>query len=70
MLYKRAATVLQTLYVCPVENVLGRVQLIPYYLNGNTSNTIQYKYRGAIPAEAAADSSGTGSRLFEINIWM
>ena len=30
-------------------------------------------YRGAIPAEAAADSrpdSGTGSRLFEINIWM
>ena len=30
-------------------------------------------YRGAIPAEVAADSrpdSGTGSRLFEINIWM
>ena len=73
MLYERAATVLPTLYVCPVENVLGRVPLIPCYLNGNTRNTIQYKYRGAVPAEAAADSrqdSGTGSRLFEINIWM
>jgi hypothetical protein len=49
------------------------VPLIPCYLNGNTHNTIPYKYRGAVPAEAAADSrqdSGTGSRLFEINIWM
>ncbi len=75
MLYERAATVLQpeTLYVCPVENVLGRVPLIPCYLNGNTHNTIQYKYRDAVPVEAAADSrqdSGTGSLLFEINIWM
>jgi hypothetical protein len=73
MLYERSATVLPTLYVCPVENVLGRVPLIPCYLNCSTSNTIQHKYRGAIPAEAAADSrqdSGTGSRLFEIKIWM
>ena len=73
MLYERSATVLSTLYVCPVENVLGQVPLIPCYLNGNTSNTMPHKYRGAIPAEAAADSrpdSGTGSRLFEINIWM
>ena len=73
MLYVRSATVLPSLYVCPVENVPGRVPLIPCYLNGNFSNTIPYRYRGAIPAEAAADSrpdSGTGSRLFEINIWM
>jgi hypothetical protein len=73
VLYERAATVLPTLYVCPVENVLWRVQRIPCYLNGNTRNTIQYKYRGAIPVEAAADSrpdSGTRSFLFEINIWM
>jgi hypothetical protein len=66
---------LPSLYVCPVENVLGRVPLIPCYLDGNTSNTIPHTgmYSGAIPAEAAADSStdsGTGSRLFEINIWM
>ena len=73
MLYERSRTVLPSLYVCPVENVLGRVPLIQCYLNGNTSNTIPYRYRGAIPAEAAADSrpdSGTGSRRFEINIWM
>ncbi len=73
MLYERSATVLPSLYICPVQNVLGRVPLIPCYLNGNTSNTIPYRYRGAIPAEAAADSrpdSGTGSRLFDINIWM
>ncbi len=73
MLYERSATVLQTLYVCPVENVLGRVPLIPCYLNGNTSNTTPHTYREAIPAEAAADSrqdSGTGSHLFEINTWM
>ena len=75
MLYERAANlnVLPTLYVCPVENVLGCVPLIQCYLNGNTRNTIPYKYRGAIPAEAAADSrqvSWTGSRLFEITIWM
>ena len=73
MLYERSATVLPTLYVCPVENVLGRVPLIQCYLNGNTHNTIPHKYRGYIPAEAAADSrpdSGRGSRLFEVNIWM
>ena len=52
---------------------MGRVPLIQCYLNGNTHNTIPHKYRGAIPAEAAADSrpdSGTGSRLFEVNVWM
>ena len=49
MLYERAANVLPTLNVCPVENVLGRVPLIQCYLNGNTRNTIPYKYRGAIP---------------------
>ena len=42
MLYERSRTVLSSLYVCPVENVLGRVPLIPCYLNGNTSNTIPH----------------------------
>ncbi len=39
MLYER----LPSLYVCPVENVLGRVPLIQCYLNGNTSNTIPHR---------------------------
>jgi hypothetical protein len=32
MLYERAASQLPTLYVCPVENVLGRVPLSPCYM--------------------------------------
>ena len=73
MLYERAATQVPSLYVCPVENVLGRVPLIPCYLNGNSLNTIPHSFRSRIPREAAADSrpdSRTGSRLFEVNIWM
>ena len=73
MLYERAASQLPTLYVCPVENVLGRVPLMPCYLKGNLHNTIPHSLRHAVPAGAAADSrpdSGTGSRLFEVNIWM
>jgi hypothetical protein len=56
-----------------VENVLGRLPLIPCYLNGNSVNTIPHCFRGKIPREAAADSrlnSGTGGRLFKINMWM
>jgi hypothetical protein len=73
MLYERAASQVPSLYVCPVENVLGRVPLIPCYLNGNSVNTIPHCFRGKISREAAADSrpdNGTGSRLFEINMWM
>jgi hypothetical protein len=73
MLYERAPSQIPTLYVCPVENVLGRVPMIPCFLRGNTNNTIPYSLRYHIPDEAAADSrhdSGTGSRLFEVNVWM
>ena len=73
MLYERAASQLPTLYVCPVENVLGRVPLSPCYMMGNKHNTIPYALRYEVPEGAAAESrldSGTGSRLFEVNIWM
>ena len=73
MLYERAASQLPTLYVCPVENVLGSVPLMPCYLKGNQHNTIPHSLRNNVPAGAAADSrpnSGTGSRLFEVNMWM
>jgi hypothetical protein len=39
MVYDRAASQLPTLYVCPVENVLGLVPLLPCYLKGNLHNT-------------------------------
>jgi hypothetical protein len=73
MLYERASSQLPTLYVCPVENVLSGVPLMPCYLKENLLNTIPHSLRHAVPAGAAADSrpdSGTGSRLFEVNIWM
>jgi hypothetical protein len=40
---------------------------------GNKQNTIPHALRYHVPNGAAADSrpnSGTGSRLFEVNIWM
>ena len=43
------------------------------YLNGNSHNTIPHSLRQVVPAGPAADSrpdSGTGSKLFEVNIWM
>jgi hypothetical protein len=76
LVYERAASqlpTLRTLYVCPVENVWSRVPLLPCYLKGNLHNTILDSLRHHVPAGAAADSrqdSGTGSRLFEVNIWM
>ena len=73
MLYERAASQLPTLYVCQVENVLGRVHLMLCYLSWNLHNTIPHSLCQVVPAGAAADSrpdSGTGSRLFEVNIWM
>jgi hypothetical protein len=73
MLYERAASHLPTLNACPVENVFGRVQLMPCYLKGKLHNTIHHSLRYAVPAGAAADSrpdSGTGSILFEVNFWM
>jgi hypothetical protein len=76
MLYEQASSQLPSLYVCLLENVLGRVPMIPCFLRGNTNNTIPYSLRYDITDEAAADSrhdSGTGptgSRLFEVNVWM
>ena len=72
-LYEWASSQLPTLYVCPVENVLGRVQLILCFLCGNKNNTIPHSLRYEVPDGAAADSrhdSGTGSLLFEVNVWM
>ena len=59
--------------VCPVENVLGRVPLIPCYMAGNKHPTIPSCMRGKNLVEATADcrpDSGTGSKLFEVNVWL
>ncbi len=73
MLFEQAASQLPTLYVCPVENVLGRVPLLQCYMMGNKQNTISHALRYHVLNGAAADSrpnSGTFSRLFEVIIWM
>ncbi len=47
--------------------------VMPCYLKGILHSTISHSLSHADPAGSAADSrpdSGTGSRLFEVNIWM
>ncbi len=61
MLYERAASQVTSLYVCPVENVLGRVPLIPCYLNGNSVNTIPHCFRGKIPRKIQDPTTGLGA---------
>jgi hypothetical protein len=73
ILFEQAASQLPTLCVCPMENVLGRVPLLPCYMIGNKQNTIPHALQYHVPNGAAADSKpnrGTGSSLFEVNIWM
>ncbi len=54
MLYKRAASQVPSLYVCPVENVLGRVPLIPCFLNCNLVDTIHRCFRGKVPRDLSS----------------
>ena len=65
MVYERAASQLPTLYVCPVENVLGRVPLIPCYLKGNIttlfrsgSDTMFPMVLLLIPGKTAGQAAG------------
>jgi hypothetical protein len=59
-----------------ISRGLNRYRIINielHWLISISVNTIPHCFRGKIPREAAADSrpdSGTGSRLFEINMWM
>ncbi len=63
-------------FVVSILRGLNRYQIINivlYWLISISVNTIPHCFRGKIPREAAADSrpdSGTGSRLFGINMWM
>jgi hypothetical protein len=68
---------LPCLYICPVENVLGRAPLIPCFIGGNSHPTIPYRFKDKwrIIIDASADKQrdlGMGSRLYEpeVNIWM
>ena len=73
MLCEDAPSQIPTTNVCPVTNVLGRIPLIPCYMDGQKHLTIPYRFRKQKLGGAIADSSpdnGTGSRLYELNIWL
>jgi hypothetical protein len=50
-------------------DVLGRLPVIPCYLNGNSFNTFPQTFRGKIPMEATADSRPDSAtiRLADLN---
>ncbi len=66
-----------TLYVGRVEDLLGRVPLIPCFLDGNATSTIPHKYRSRQKdafdcgcADGAGTTSRRGSHVYEINNWL
>jgi hypothetical protein len=66
-----------TLYVGRVEDLLGRVPLIPCFLDGNATSTIPHKYSGRQRdafecgcADGAGPTTRRGSHVYEINTWL
>ncbi len=66
-----------TLYVGRVEDLLGRVPLIPCFLDGNATSTIPHKYSSRQKdsfecgcANGACSTSRRGSHVYEINTWL
>ena len=73
MLCEDAPSQIPTMYICPGTNVLGRIPYIPYHMDGQKHPTIPYRFRKENLGGAIADSrpdNGTGSRLYELNIWL
>ncbi len=65
------------LYVTPVENMVGRVPLMPLFLAGNTTPTIPHLYskrkESGFPlgcADTAAVDGRRGSNVYEVNLWL
>ena len=78
MLFKVSGTDVPTLYLVLLKNVLGRVPLMPCYLEGKETLTIQYSFRNSsLPEGAKADGppishqqQRCGSKRFEVNLWL
>ena len=74
-LYKPSPT--QCLYVALVENMVGRVPLMPLFLAGNATPTIPHMYSkhrdSGFPmgcANTAVVDGRRGSNVFEVNQWL
>ena len=66
-----------TLYVGRVEDLLGRVPLVPCFLDGNATSTIPHKYNSRQKdafeygcADGTGPNSRRGSHVYEINTWL
>ena len=66
-------------YVANAENLVGRIPLMPCFLDGNTTPTIPHKYSknksSCFPAgcaDAAAEDGRRGStgNVYEVNQWL
>ena len=65
------------LYVAKAENMVGRIPLIPCFLDGNATPTIPHKYSKKKSAyfpdgcvEAAVEDGRRGSNVYEVNTWL
>jgi hypothetical protein len=65
------------LYVALAANMLGRIPLMPCFLDGNVTPTIPHKYskdkNSCFPvgcAYAAAEDGRRGSNVYEVNTWL
>jgi hypothetical protein len=65
------------LYVAPVENMVGRVPLIPCFLAGNSTPTIPHMFSkrkdSGFPfgcADTAAADGRRGSNFYAVNPWL
>ena len=65
------------LYVALVQNMVGRVPLIPLFLAGNSTPTIPHMFAkrkdACFPfgcADAAAVDGRRGSNIYEVNSWL
>ncbi len=65
------------LYVAPVQNMVGRVPLIPVFLAGNSTPTIPHMFAKRKDAcfpfgctDAAAVDGRQGSNVYEVNAWL
>ena len=65
------------LYVANAENMVGRIPLMPCFLDGNSTPTIPHKYsknkNSCFPAgcaDSAAEDGRRGSNVYDVNPWL
>jgi hypothetical protein len=75
--YEPSPVPMPVLYVGRVEDLLGRVSLIPCFLDRNATSTIPHKYSGqqrdafeCCCADGASPTTRRGSHVYEINTWL